>query len=87
MGNHPVFANLQIFCDKDRKVAKRVYESLYKGYQTPDTTTLWQQFSGMAKKFGCTDNLNDDAKSSINKLFNMVELGKSSETIYKRILK
>ena len=27
------FANLQVFCDKERRVAKKVYEFLYKGFK------------------------------------------------------
>lgn len=64
------FANLQVLCDKERRVAKKVYEALYKGYKMSNANVLWHQFDYTSKTFGCKESLSDDAKRSMDKLFN-----------------
>ena len=66
------FANLQVFCDKERRVAKKVYEFLYKGFKTPNTNILCNQFGAMANICGIMEGLNADTKRNLNTLFNAV---------------
>lgn len=66
------FANIQVFCNNKRIVAKYVYERLLKGHITSESDTLCSEFFTFLNIFGIREDLTENTKQSLNKVFNMV---------------